>query len=274
MRKLAVICLSLLLAGLAPLLAQDPPPPLDAPVPVLVPEVISVRPHDPAAWTQGLLLYEGRLFESTGQYGASTVREVDPQTGEVLRQHSLEQAFYGEGLERVGDTLVQITWKEEVAFIYDLETFAEIGQYTYSGEGWGLCYDGRYLYMSNGQPYLYIREADSFDLIVQSAVTYRGTSVGLLRTNSGASMGLINELECVGDYVYANVWQTNFILQIDKMDGRVVALIDASGLLTAEEQAAANWLNGIAYDPEADTFLITGKYWPRMFEVRFVPAGS
>ncbi len=240
--------------------------PLTAQVPLLVPEVISVRPHDTSAYTQGFLLYDGSLFESTGLRGESTLREVDPETGEVLRMIPVADEYFAEGLERVDDRLIQLTWQEHQAFVYDLESFEQIDSYTYEGEGWGLCYDGRFLFMSDGSPFLSLRDAETFELLVQSMVTLQGRPVERL-----------NELECVGDYVYANVWQTDYILQINKWNGVVVAVIDASGLLTDEEQASLqspsqDVLNGIAYNPETDTFLITGKRWPRMFEVRFVPA--
>ena len=242
--------------------------PLTAQVPLLVPEVISVRPHDTSAYTQGFLLYDGSLFESTGLRGESTLREVDPETGEVLRMIPVADEYFAEGLERVDDRLIQLTWQEHQAFVYDLESFEQIDSYTYEGEGWGLCYDGRFLFMSDGSPFLSLRDAETFELLVQSMVTLQGRPVERL-----------NELECVGDYVYANVWQTDYILQINKWNGVVVAVIDASGLLTDEEQASLqspsqDVLNGIAYNPETDTFLITGKRWPRMFEVRFVPAES
>jgi glutamine cyclotransferase len=259
---LAVLVTIVLAGALGPALAQSSNP-INNPVQVLVPEVISMYPHDTGAYTEGLLWYEGYLYESTGQYGHSTLRKVDPKTGEIVQSISLPQEYYGEGLARVGDTLIQLTWKTQVAFVYNLETFEQTGTYQYQGEGWGLSNDGRYLYMSDGTPFLQLHDKDTFDLLFSGLVTLQGGYVNEL-----------NELECVGDYVYANVWQTNYIVKIDKMNGVVVAVIDCSSLLTDEERAkltnSAAVLNGIAYDPETDTFLITGKYWPKMFEVRFV----
>ncbi len=228
----------------------------------LVPEIIAVRPHDVSAYTQGLLLYEGSLYESAGRYAESTLREVDPETGEVLRMVEVPDEYFAEGLERVGDRLVQLTWKEKVAFIYDLETFEQVGAFTYEGEGWGLCYDDEYLYMSDGSPIISIRDPETFEVMFRGVVTYQGSPVQNL-----------NELECVGDYIYANVWNTDYIMKIDKTNGRVVAFVDAAGLLTPEDiesLASGSVLNGIAYNAEADTFLITGKRWPKLFEVRFV----
>lgn len=239
--------------------------PLGNPVEMLVPEVISVYDHDSDAYTQGLLLYDGALYESAGRYGESTLREVDPETGEVLRSVEVSEEYFAEGLERVGDKLIQLTWQENTAFIYDLETFEQIGSFAYEGEGWGICYDGTHVFVSDGSPFLTLRDPETFDPIFSGLVTIQGSPVLNL-----------NELECVDDYIYANVWKTNYILKIDKQNGVVVAAIDASGLLSEEESASldpgSDVLNGIAYNPQTDTFLLTGKHWPKIFEVRFVPA--
>lgn len=260
------------LLAVASVAAQSPDP-MDQPVQLLAPEVISIRDHDPAAYTQGLLFYDGSLYESTGLYGESTLREVDPDTGEVLREIDIPEAYFAEGLERVDDRLIQLTWKTGEAFVYDLATFEQVDTFTYSGEGWGLCSDGRFLYMSDGTPFLQVRDRKTFDLLVSAAVTLQGQAVSRYVDQQQRPLGLLNELECVGDYVYANVWKTDMILKIDKMTGVVVALIDASNLLTEEERAVLGGqqvLNGIVYLPDSDTFLITGKQWDKMFEVRFV----
>jgi glutaminyl-peptide cyclotransferase len=228
----------------------------------LVPQVIAVYPHDPEAFTQGLLLHGDSLYESTGLYGSSTLREVDPHTGEVLRQIQLSNEFFGEGLERVGDRLIQLTWREETAFVYELETFELVETFSYETEGWGLCYDGESLFMSDGSDTLFRRDPDTFAALDTIRVTLNGEPVIH-----------INELECVEDDVYANIWLTDSIVRIDKTSGDVTGLIDAGDLLSTEEQAelgANAVLNGIAYNPDNDTFLITGKLWPWLFEVRFV----
>jgi glutaminyl-peptide cyclotransferase len=211
------------------------------------------------------VLHNGSLYESTGANRGtiSTLREVDPQTGEVLRSIDLLAEYYAEGLTLVDNRLIQITWEDEIAFVYDVETFEQVGTFSYTGEGWGLCSDGRYLYMSDGTPFLSVRDLETFELIFSGLVTVQGQVVDE-----------INELECVGDYVYANVWHTDYILQIDKTNGVVVGIVDASNLIPAEElepYGTEAVLNGIAYDAETDTFLLTGKYWPKMFEVKFVP---
>ena len=260
-----ILLLVLLLAGVAiPTLAQDGSNPLFAEVEFLKPEIISVRDHDPSAYTQGLILHDGSLYESAGKYGSSSLREVDPVTGEVLRSAAVGEEFFAEGLALVDDSLIQLTWKAETAFVYDLATFEQTGTLEYAGEGWGLCYDGQTIYMSDGSPFLTLRDPETFEVIFSGLVTAQGSLVESL-----------NELECVGDSVYANIYQTNYIVRIDKTNGVVTAIIDASDLVPADERAAwtdAGVLNGIVYLPDSDTFLLTGKYWPKMYEVIFVPA--
>ncbi|MBN1285895.1 MAG: glutaminyl-peptide cyclotransferase [Anaerolineae bacterium] len=227
-------------------------------------EVVSEHPHDPAAFTQGLLWLDGLLYESTGRAGQSTLREVDPETGEALRKVSVPEEYFAEGLALVEDRLVQLTWETGEAFVYDLETFEQTGVFTYEGEGWGLCYDGEYLFRSDGSSVISLHDPETFEVLHRGQVTFQGRPIDQL-----------NELECVGDYLYANVWKQDYILQIDKTNGYIVGLIDASGLLGEEERAgleSAAVLNGIAYNPETGNFWITGKLWPKMFEVQFVEA--
>jgi glutamine cyclotransferase len=226
-------------------------------------KVLSVRPHDPAAYTQGLVWDHGRLYESAGLYGRSSLRQVDPRTGEVLRHVDVPAGFFAEGLAQVGNRLVQLTWKEGVAFIYDALSFGRAGEFHYDGEGWGLCDDGGRLVMSDGSDRLSFRDRRTFAVL-------GGVNVHL----DGRPVPELNELECVGGAIYANVWRSDEIVRIDPAGGRVTAVIDAGGLLDPGEQAHADVLNGIAYDPLKKTFLITGKLWPKMFEVTFVPAAE
>ncbi len=232
-------------------------------VTVWLPEVVAEYPHDTGAFTQGLIWYEDTLYESTGRHGESTLRQVDIESGTVLRSVDVAEEYFAEGLERVGDRLIQLSWLAAEAFVYDLETFEQIDTFQYVGEGWGLCYDEEYLYMSNGSPVISIRDPETFELISEGLVTIQG-----------APVEKINELACVGDYIYANVWKTDFIVQIDKTNGYVVGLIDASSLLSEEAAAAltpgADVLNGIAYNPDHETFYLTGKHWPTIFEVTLV----
>ncbi len=240
------------------------------PVQVLVPEIISTRPHDATAFTQGFLLTDdGRLFESTGLNGQSSVREVNPQTGEVLRIQPVAEEYFAEGLALVGDRLIQLTWQSGVAFVYDRDSFELLETYSYNTEGWGLCYDAAsdQLYMSDGSHLLYVRDPETFELRMTIPVLLDGDPVTML-----------NELECVDDAVYANVWQTDAIVEIDKATGRIRSVIDARALLTPDERASLTSsnavLNGIAYDPQTGNFLITGKLYPVMWEVQFVPVGE
>ncbi len=260
MKQFAVI--ALLLLSIMPLSAQE------SEVPVLIPEVLNVYPHDSEAFTQGLLWFDGVLYESTGLQGQSSLRRVEIETGETLEIVPVSDEYFAEGLEKVGDQLIQLTWQTNVAFVYDFETFEQVDTIDYEGEGWGLCYDGRYLYMSDSTSYLSVRDPETFDLIFRGAVTTGGQTI---------PPQLLNELECVGEYVYANAWNTDYILQLDKFSGDILAFIDAASLLTEEERAELSSnavLNGIAYNPETETFFITGKLWPKMFEVVFVPRES
>lgn len=287
MRRIRFLFLSLIFIASIGIHAQSTESGFAVPVQYTV-EVINTYPHDPTAFTQGLLLHDGTFYESTGLRGQSTVRQVEIETGIVIRSLDVTRTaeelesqsnYFAEGLELVNGQLIQLTWQSNTAFVYDMETFEQTGTLDYEGEGWGLCYDERHLYMSDSSQYLAIRDADTFDLIGRMLVTLNGQPI---------QANLLNELECVGDYVYANLWQTDFIVQIDKYNGNIVGLIDAAGLLDADmireipnfrEDAATGdvfppngaVLNGIAYNPDSDTFYITGKLWSRLFEVRFVP---
>ena len=224
-------------------------------------EVKRELPHDTTAYTQGLLWRDGWLYESTGQYGDSRLSRIDPKTGIVNQQVYTSPAFFGEGLAAVGDHLIMLTWKAERAYVYDADSFEEVRIFRYRGEGWGLCYDtdrGR-LIMSDGSDMLTFRDPTTFEPLGSIRVTLRGRPLTQL-----------NELECVGDVVYANVYQEEHLVVIDPKTGRVMHQIDASGLLTNDEARGVDVLNGIAYDPAAETFFITGKDWPKIFEVRFV----
>jgi glutaminyl-peptide cyclotransferase len=271
-----VLCLAAVLGSRT--IAQDAAPTLTPlPVEYLVPEVISTRPHAADSYTQGLLLAGDKLYESAGQYGESDLRLVDPETGDVLRKIELPPNYFAEGLALVDNRLIQITWREQIAFIFDQETLEPLGYFTYEGEGWGLCYDGEILWMSDGTAFLDARDPETFVSLRLVPVTYEGLPLSEAAALQPGLSPELNELECVGDSIYANVYMTDTILRIDKATGQVTGFIDASGLLTPEELAGLAYgevLNGIAYDPEQDTFLITGKRWPKVFEVRFVAPES
>jgi len=232
----------------------------DAPERLAV-KIVSIRPHDPNAFTQGLFLHGGSLFESTGLYGESSLREVNPETGEVKRRVSVPQQYFAEGLALADGRLVQLTWQNQKALVYGLADFKTAGELPYQGEGWGLCSDGgRRLVMTDGSDRLTFRDPKTFAVLGEVRVTL-----------AGQPMDRLNELECVDGTIYANVWQTDDILRIDPASGKVTAVVDASGLLTPAERQTTDVLNGIAWDPGKKTFLITGKLWPKMFEVTFVP---
>ncbi len=233
-------------------------------VEVVRPRVVRALPHDTAAFTQGLLWFEGHLFESTGQYGRSTLRRVELETGRVVQQVSLGSTQFGEGLARVDRQLLQLTWRSGVAYRYDLDSFEQVATFRYETEGWGLCFDGDRLVMSDGSSQLYFRDADSFEVLDTVAVKKDGVPVARL-----------NELECVANRVYANVWQTDRIVVIEPVSGQVEMEIDASGLLTEQEALRADVLNGIAHHPGTGRFYLTGKLWPKVFEVELpTPVGQ
>ena len=223
-------------------------------------QVLARHPHDPRAFTQGLVYDGGLLFEGTGLERESSLRRVDLTTGEVAQSAELEPQLFGEGLAAVGDELIQLTWQNGVALVWDRETFALKRTLRYDGEGWGLCFDGERLVMSDGSDRLTFRDPATFAVLGTLAVH-----------EDGNPLPALNELECVGRQVYANVWGSERIVRIDGATGRVTATIDASGLLSAAEQGSVDVLNGIAYLGEGGRFLITGKLWPWTYEVEWVP---
>ncbi|WP_184728920.1 glutaminyl-peptide cyclotransferase [Saccharopolyspora phatthalungensis] len=230
-------------------------------LPHLRAEVISVLSHDRSSFTQGLELAAGTLYEGTGLRGSSLLRATDLATGQVRRETRLPAELFGEGITITGDRIWQLTWQEGVALERDRETLAELRRVSYSGEGWGLCFDGSRLVMSDGSDRLTFRDPVTFAPI--GGVDVR---------RGGGAVGELNELECVGGQVWANVWGRDEILRIDPASGQVTAVVDASGLLSPRQRAGTNVLNGIAAVPGTDEFLITGKYWPSIFRVRFVPS--
>lgn len=233
--------------------------------------VVGELSHDPAAFTQGLEIFDGRLYESTGAPGdrASSIRELDRETGEMLRLEEIEDDLFAEGLTFVDGAAFQLTWQDGVAFVWDPADFTVIDDFSYEGQGWGLCFNGRVLVMSDGSAELHFRDP----------VTFERVGNPVLVTLDGKELPSLNELECfrdpqISNLVYANVWQTDLIVQIDIVTGRVLAVADASaiGLPRSDDPNAV--LNGIAWDPDTETFLITGKDWPAMYEVYFEAAGA
>lgn len=221
-------------------------------------EVVNVFPHDPEAFTQGLQWYNGHLFEGTGQVGTSGLREVDLTSGRVLREQPLEEPHFGEGIVILGDKLYQLTYQSGKAFTYDWKTFKRNGTFNYDGEGWGLTTDGNSLIMSNGTSSLVYRDPKTFEITHTIAVTDRGNPVAAL-----------NELEWIKGEIWANVWQTDSIARIDPKTGVVLGWIDLTNLLPRIDRTGReDVLNGIAYDSEKDRIFVTGKLWPKLYEIR------
>ena len=223
--------------------------------------VVQTYPHDPAAFTQGLLFDEGILYEGTGLYGASTLRQVALESGAVQRFTPLPEAFFGEGITIVGERLYQLTWREQTGFIYDKATFEVQQQFTYPTEGWGLTYDGERIIMSDGSARLYFWDPETLKEL--GTVDVYDASGPVTR---------LNELEFIHGEVFANIWQTDLIARIDPTTGQVVGWIDLSGLLPqADRTPSTDVLNGIAYLPEGNRLFVTGKLWPKLFEIRLLP---
>lgn len=222
--------------------------------------IIRSHPHDPAAFTQGLTVADGQLYEGTGLYGQSSLRRVDLATGGVLQSLALDSQYFGEGIAVVGDRIYQLTYQTGVGFVYDRKTFTKLREFTYKGEGWGLTYDGQRLIMSDSTDTLRFWDPETLQ------------EVGRLRVRDGdVAIRSVNEMEYVDGAIYANIWQEERIARIDPTTGVVTAWIDMSNLLTATERSrGVDVLNGIAHDPKTGHFLITGKLWPWVFEVEFV----
>jgi glutaminyl-peptide cyclotransferase len=222
-------------------------------------DVVHVYPHDATAFTQGLFYLDGFLYEGTGLEGRSSIRKVRLETGEVLQKHDVPEEYFGEGIVNWKNRLLEITWRTQKGFVYDLATFAVVGQFEYPGEGWGLTGDGRRIIMSDGTAELRFWNPDTLRETGRVTVTAGGRPVANL-----------NELEWVKGEVYANVWETDRIARIDPASGKVVGWIDLTGLLAPSDriQGQTDVLNGIAYDAARDRLFVTGKDWPKLFEIR------
>ena len=231
------------------------------PAPVVYPQVVDTHPHDADAFTQGLVLADGVLYESTGKYGRSSVRQVDLHSGRVLKIRTLPRKLFGEGLALAYGRLYQLTWHAGVAFVRDREDLTQIAKFRYTGEGWGLAWDGQHLVMSDGSDVLRFLDPESF------------TVTGTVHVHDeGKAVIRLNELEVVDGLVYANVWYTTRIARIDPSDGRVLDWIELAELIPpADDSARPDVANGIAYDTATGHFLVTGKFWPRLYELNVPP---
>ena len=219
--------------------------------------VVNKYPHDPSAFTQGLVYVDGSLYEGTGLEGKSLVRRVALESGEVLQEERLPDHFFGEGIAVVGDKLVQLTLRAETGFVYDLKALAVESDFSYPGEGWGLTSDGRNLIMSDGTDQLRFLDSATFREVGRVSVYDQTGPVRYL-----------NELEYVAGEVYANVWQTDRIVRISPQTGEIVGLINLAGLLTPEDRTGTeDVLNGIAYDAKGGRLFVTGKWWAKLYEI-------
>ena len=223
--------------------------------------MVATHPHDTSSFTQGLVWFDGLIYESTGLRGQSVLRIIDMPTGRVLREIAADPQHFGEGLALVDDQLIWLTWQAGTAEVYQRDTLEQTGSFAYAGEGWGLCHDGTRLVMSDGSNTLTFRHPTTFEAMGSVAVT----------RSDGSPVNQLNELECVGNQVWANVWLTDRIVVIDPDTGAVSAEADMAGIISPHPELtdSNDVLNGIAYRPDTGTFLITGKRWPTIFEVRF-----
>ena len=226
-------------------------------------QVVHVYPHDPNAFTQGLIFVDGHLYESTGLYGRSSLRMVDLYTGRVLQEYKLPAEYFGEGLTDWGSELIQLTWKSHKAFVYDRFSFSLLRTLEYPGEGWGLTHDDKQLIMSDGSAYLRFLDPKTFHEIKRIRVT----------DERDHAIENLNELEYIHGEIYANIWETNEIVRISPRTGKVLGRIDLSGIIDKSLLPGPDAvLNGIAFDPVENRLFITGKLWPKLFEIK-VAAG-
>ncbi|MCB1051160.1 MAG: glutaminyl-peptide cyclotransferase [Acidobacteria bacterium] len=235
-----------------------------SPVQRLTFEVVQKWPHDTDAFTQGLQVWGDFFLEGTGGLGKSQLRLVQPESGAVYRSKALAPDEFGEGVCLVGDEIYQITWKNQIAYVYDAQTFERKRSYSFSGEGWGLTYTGKHLVMSDGSDTLYFRDPQSFE-VVRTVKVRQGSR----------AIRQLNELEYVDGFVWANVWQTSEIVKINPSNGAVVAVLDCRGLLNYSDRTGhEDVLNGIAHRAHTDTLFLTGKNWPYIFEIKVRQSGD
>lgn len=222
--------------------------------------VLQTLPHDPGAFTQGLVVHNGHFLESTGQYGFSSLRRVAIITGDVKQKESVDARYFGEGIAVLNGRVYMLTWLNQQGFVYDAKTLKKIEDFTYSGEGWGLTTDGTSLYMSNGTSTISVHDPAGFRRLRSIDVTL-----------DGSPLGNLNELEWIRGEIWANVWQTDQIVRIDPSSGRVLAVIDMAGILPqSERKPSTDVMNGIAWDTVHNAVYVTGKHWPSVFKIEIL----
>jgi glutaminyl-peptide cyclotransferase len=229
-------------------------------VPTYTYEVVKAYPHDNGAFTQGLVFHHGALYESTGLNGSSSLRRVELETGKVLKKIEVPTEFFAEGLALFNGRLYQLTWQTQRGFVYDLDSFNKLREFSYAGEGWGLTRDAHSLIMSDGSSRIRFIDPDTFE--VRRLITVQ---------DNGRDVLQLNELEYIKGEIYANIWMNDRIARIDPQSGKVNAWIDLSGLLPPEARPDPGAvLNGIAYDESSDRLFVTGKLWPKLFEIKLM----
>ena len=230
-------------------------------------QVIRSYPHDRAAFTEGLFYENGFLYESTGLHLQSSLRKVKLETGQVVQKFEWPEAYFGEGIIKWNDKVYQLTYKNQIGFVFDFHTFAKKSEFQYQGQGWAFTTDGKQIYM-DGSRNVQAEESDP-EIRILDPETLKET--GAIRVAAaGAAVKNLNELEWVKGEIYANIWQTNKIARIDPKTGEVVGWIDLTGMLGPNDQQGAGDLNGIAYDAEGDRLFVTGKNWPKLFEIKLI----
>ena len=240
---------------------ESPVPESPDVIPIYTCKVVNTYPHDRNAFTQGLIFENGVLYEGTGLRGHSTLRRVELETGDILQISELPSQFFGEGVTIYGDKLIQLTWRSNIGFVYDKGSFGLLREFNYPTEGWGITYDGERLIMSDGTSTLHFLDPETFEEIDRIKV-YDGD----------APVVRLNELEYIQGEIYANVWQTDRIVRIAPESGQVLGWIDLKGLLSSEDHdKPVDVLNGIAYDAKNDRLFVTGKLWPKLFEIELIP---
>ena len=228
-------------------------------VPVFNFQVVNTYPHDKAAFTEGLQFVDGAMYESTGMEGTSWVRRYDLATGAVQAEHVIDKQYFGEGSVVLADKIVSVTWKNQKGFILDRATLAPKGEFTYTGEGWGMTTDGAKVFMSDGSSS--IRVMDPGTLAETGAIKV---------TMNGRPVDQLNELEFIKGEIWANVFQTDRIVRIDPATGKVNSVVYLANLLSPQDRQGVDVLNGIAYDAVGDRIFVTGKYWPKIFEIKII----
>lgn len=220
--------------------------------------VINIFPHDPESFTEGLVYHKGYLYESTGLNGKSFLKKIEIKSGKVIKEVKLSEEYFGEGMAILDNKIYQLTWKNQTGFIFDLPGFRQIGKFSYSGEGWGLATDGKIMFMSDGSSQIACRDPVSFKIIRKIDVR-----------DANRPVDKLNELEIIGGEIWANVFMEDVIARISPQTGKILGWIDLSQLhLMLPDPGKKDVLNGIAYDPEGDRIFVTGKFWPKLFEIK------